>query len=178
MDARLPASSKMPAPGPQGLNRPSASMVPRALEHLANYDGDSEWLAPKAASLAPITRLIVLVPRPDVDESALARRVWSLAAPLSLKVVYVGLGRQGELEWHMRRTLASLTALTRDQNVPVQPHIAVESDWIRAVRGLWHAGDLVICSAELSLSKWGRRKRLGPALCAALGVPVGMLAVL
>ena len=170
VDAPASASSEPPAAERVGATNP---LMPVSF---ANWDSAAEWFAPRTVAPAPINRLIVLVPGPYVEETPLARRIWAIASPRSLRVLYLGLGRQGDLEFPLRRALALLAALTRDKNVPTAQHVAVASNWIAAVRGVRRTGDLVVCQAGQTLWARGGRKPLGAALNAALDVPVGVLA--
>jgi hypothetical protein len=181
MNLPSPIASKITLPStlPQRRARSNgnrAAPISPVLEPFAKSDANAEWLSPQALRPAPISRLIVLVPSPELDETALARRIWTLALPRCLRVLYLSLGHQGELEWPMRRTLATLSALTRDSQVQVAHHVASAPDWIRAVRGVWRPGDLVICMAEQSVRRWGNYIPLGAALWTTLDVPVGVLA--
>src|ERR1700720_2038974 len=71
-------------------------------------------LMPEGVSLPPARRLVVLVPYLDLDEPALSRRIWNLAAPNKLAVLYLGLSPSTSEEPHARRQLATIAALTRD----------------------------------------------------------------
>jgi hypothetical protein len=133
-------------------------------------------LFPADAPLPPARRLIVLVPEADVDEAELASRIWSLAAPRWLEVLFLGMYRGPESELRARRQLALLAAITRDERTRVDTRLEPGGDWPRAVRRIWQPGDLVVCHAEQALSGWdGGRKSLAQALMSALNTPVYVL---
>ena len=121
-------------------------------------------------------RLVVLVPDQDIDEAELARRVWSMASPRGLGVLFLSL-RHGDVEEpHLRLRLATLAAMTRDRRVHVDTHLRHERDWVQAVQNLWQTGDLVVCDAAQSLNEWNGRRSLGLTLTSELKVPVCLLA--
>jgi hypothetical protein len=132
-------------------------------------------LMPASVLLPPARRLIVLVPELDLDETALARRIWNLAAPNKLAVLYLALSPSAADEPHARRQLATLAALTRDEQVTVNTALAVETDWVSALRPLQRSGDLAVCHLEQTAPSWRGAQPLGQALCQSLRIPVHLL---
>jgi len=133
----------------------------------------AQLVIPEGQPLPPARRLMVLIPDQDTDETELARRIWALASPRGLAVVYLGLNRDFATESRARRRLATLAAVTRDDRVNVQTRLEVGVDWMRAVRALWRSGDLVVCHAEQMVRAGGLwRKPLGQALVSDLKAPV------
>ena len=132
-------------------------------------------LLPEGVELAPAGRLVVLVPDLDVDQAALARRVWNLAAPNKLSVLYLGLSTSSSEEPQARRQLASIAALTRDDWVTVNTTLVVEKDWVHALRPRLRAEDVIVCHAEQILPGWRGSRPLGRALCEILQRPVHLL---
>lgn len=135
-------------------------------------------LIPADQPLPPATRLLVLIPDQDTDETKLARRIWGLASPRHLAVVYLSLTSDALTEARARRRLATLAAVTRDDWVNVQTQLLVGADWGRAVRAWWRPGDLVVCHAEQMvpdgwLGMW--RRPLGQMLALTLKAPVYLL---
>ena len=126
--------------------------------------------------LPPARRLIVLVPDMDVDESGLAARIWALASPHGLEVLFLGTLREEQNEFRARRRLATLAAITRDNQVQVEFTVMAHSHWVRAVQGIWRPGDLVVCHAEQTAAARGwRHQPLSQALITALDAPVCIL---
>jgi hypothetical protein len=135
-----------------------------------------QLLAPANQSQPPTTRLVVLVPDEDLDEAALARQVWKLAALRQLAVVYLGWTASADTEARVRRRLANLAALTRDDKIVVSTRPALGAGWLPAIRGVWRAGDLVVAHSEQRVVLGGVFTRpLGPALLTALKAPVYVL---
>ena len=135
-----------------------------------------ELLTPESEPPAPARRLVVLVPDPDVDESELARRIWLLASPRMLKVVYVGMVQDHADESFVRQQLATLAALTRDNHTTVETQAHDDRDWLRIVRRVRQPGDQIICVAEqTTFGRGAERRSLGEALASALGAPVYLL---
>jgi hypothetical protein len=137
--------------------------------------GVMSLLMPAGVSLPPARRLVVLVPGLDLDESALSRRMWNLAAPNKLAVLYLGLSPSASEEPHARRQLATLAALTRDDWVKVSTALAVETDWVSALRPLQRSGDLIVCHSEQTRPSWRGAWPLGNVLCQTLQTPVHLL---
>jgi hypothetical protein len=132
-------------------------------------------LMPEGVNLAPARRTVVLVPDLDLDEAALARRIWSLAAGGRLSVLYVGLAASTSEEPQVRRRLATLAALTRDEWVSAATTLELGDDWLAALRPVLHAGDLIVCHAEQTVSGWRSAQSLGHELCRSLQKPVHLL---
>jgi hypothetical protein len=123
-------------------------------------------------------RLVVLVPAGALDEARLARQIWALAAAGPRPVLYVGLSRSAADEPLVRRRLASLAALTRDEQVTARTRLATEQTWLRAAQAVQRPGDEWVCAAGEQAPRWGPfgRRPLSEALRAGLGQPVNELA--
>jgi len=131
---------------------------------------------PEDEPLPPARRLVVLIPDVSTDESELARRIWSLASPRGLEVLYLGLCRDPYGEPRARRRLASLAAMTRDDWAHVETRLALGGDWVRAVQAAYRSGDLVVCHAEQTVSAWRlAHKPLSQVMLSALNSPVYVL---
>ncbi len=122
--------------------------------------------------LAPAQRLIVLVPDREVDEIELARRIWEIASPHRLAVLFLGLSRSVAEESQLRRRLINLSALTRDPSLKVETSLELGKDWMRHLRTILRKGDVLVFHSHLKLS--GRRKPAREIL-SALDVPLLML---
>lgn len=125
------------------------------------------------ASQPTVQRVIVLIPQQEMDDSGLARRIWSLAAPRSLKVLYLGLCVDVSREYRLRRRLVTLAAITRDDRVFVETQLEIGNDWLRTVKTVWRPGDMVVCHAEQIAGM--RRRPLSEAMISTLQVPVCIL---
>jgi hypothetical protein len=174
----------LPAPVDSRVFQPEASAkaltvpLPRpiAVESPRTPSAAGALLIPADQPLPPARRLIVLVPEVDVDEPELARRIWSLASPRGLEVVYVGMVQDALAESLARRRLATLAAITRDDWAHVETRLEPEGQWVQIVRRMWKPGDLIVCHAEQALSGWSlNRTSLAQSLVAALNTPVYVL---
>ena len=126
--------------------------------------------------LPPARRLVVLVPTTDVDEARFARRIWMLASTTRLDVLYVALVHEPDEESRVRRQLAMLAALTRDNLFRVETQLQSVRNWTKAIRPLLRDGDLIVCHAEQTIDTFGiRRRPLAPELVAAREAPVYVL---
>src|SRR5258708_5477015 len=137
--------------------------------------GVMSLLRPEGVALPPARRLVVLVPDLDLDDAALARRIWNLAVPNKLSVLYLGLSISASEEPHVRRQLATIAALTRDDWVKVSTRLAGETDWVAALRPLVRKDDLIVCHLEQTVSGWRGPRPLGETLCQILQLPVQLL---
>jgi hypothetical protein len=131
-------------------------------------------VVPSAKATLPATRrLVVLIPEGTVNESRLARTIWTLALPNRLSVLYLGLGKDYHTEHFAQRNLDRLAAITRDACVHVETQLYLENDWLQVIRDVSQAGDLFICHGEQTISSWGFwRKPLAQTLTTVLDVPV------
>jgi hypothetical protein len=133
------------------------------------------WL-PIEVSIPPAQRLVVLIPDMDVAESELAARIWALASPRELEVLYLGTLHEQREEFRARRRLATLAAITRDDTVRVEIRLVQDSAWLQAVQAVWRSGDLIICHAEQTTAVGGlQRVPLSQALMEELNTPVCIL---
>lgn len=133
-------------------------------------------VVPEGFSLAPTTRLLVLVPENDFDENQLSQRIWNLAAKGGLSVSFVLLSSKPGTEHFLRTRLATLVANTRDGYVAVNSKIVLGNNWIQAVNGLMRPGDLLVCLEDFKATSWGVfRRPAGQTISSSLGVPVYIL---
>jgi hypothetical protein len=130
-------------------------------------------LGGRERGLAPARRLIVLVPALDVDEAAVARRIWELAAPAGLAVLFLGLCAGSSQEPGMQRRLVTLASLTRDARIQLETRLEFGRNWLRWIRAVYRPGDVIVCDAE-QLS--GRGSKPLRQRIQALGAPVWTLA--
>lgn len=119
-----------------------------ALTPQLNFDG--------SLRLMNARRLVVLVPDQQVDDAALAKRVWSLAVSRRLSVTYLGLARDVDAEMRLRRELSLLLALTRDDRFTVETKPVARRTWLQALRAEIRPGDVVVCVASHQIARWGR----------------------
>lgn len=111
-------------------------------------------ILPDDDRVAPVRRLVVVVPDADVDESALAQCVWSLASTHEVGVLYVGMIPSPDEDSPARRRLATLAALTRDDRIAVDIQVQPDRDWLRVVQRVWHPGDWAALVADRA--EWGK----------------------
>jgi hypothetical protein len=117
-------------------------------------------------------RLVVLIPNLDIDEANVAREIWKLAFPPGLAVLFLGLCPSVNEEPRVRRRLATMAALTRDQKVSVEIQLEFGCNWIRKLKTVLEAGDMVVCHAEQYTGIW--RQPLELAL-SRLNIPILIL---
>ena len=174
-----PSAQKLPEkPGrPPAVSEPAGGM--QTTQHPAAAEASVvlpttvvQLLVPVDQPLPAARRLIVLVPDEDTDKAELARRIWTLASPRGLAVLFLGFSSSPDTEYRARRRLAALAAMTRDDRVAVETRLEFASDWLQVVKSHHRPGDLVICHAEQSVGRWGMRRPLSQSLTSALNAPV------
>jgi hypothetical protein len=130
-------------------------------------------ILPGKPVMSPTRRLVVLVPDNELDENDLARKVWRLAAPAALNVLFLSLSKDPVAEPYLRRRLATLAALTSDKQVRASARLVSERKWAKAVEIIWNPGDLLVCYARpINPSRGFQRGRPGLQLARELNAPV------
>lgn len=92
--------------------------------------------------------LILLVPNFDFIPAILANRVWEIAKGTSSSILFLGLVSEAESESKVRRDLATLSAMLKDNQIFIKTEISFGKDWVDAVKSSLRAGDMVVCSDE------------------------------
>ncbi len=115
------------------------------------------------------SRLVVLVPDCDIDETELASRIWKMASSHRLGVLFLGLSRTISEEASLRRRLINLSALTRDPSITVETRLEFGKDWLVVLRSFLGIEDVLIFLTGHNLN--GRGKPSMETL-SVLGVPV------
>lgn len=120
---------------------PTRQQIQSGLQTAANT---IQVLSPGQA-LPEAKRLVVLAPILELAQDArLPQRIWHLAAPGKVPVVYLAIAEDYDSEMSARRRLTLLAAITRDTRVPVEIHIAHNSSWVEALRPFTRPGDIIL----------------------------------
>jgi hypothetical protein len=93
-------------------------------------------------------RLIVLVPEGEGDIVSAALKIWGLANALGRKVQFLALCKDIDYEPRLRRQLATLAAMVRDDFIMVDTKLEFGKNWLRFVKANWHEGDVIVCFSE------------------------------
>lgn len=117
------------------------------------------------SDLEPVRRFVVPVTNPDVDLTAIARRVWELANATGSRVQFIGLCEDARQELGLRRTLATISAMVNDGNVFAESEIVSGRGWINSLQSRLLEGDTVVC--------WG--KEHADLLHVNLDIPVYLI---
>lgn len=125
--------------------------------------------------LHPARRLVVLVPSDEIDEQALAYRVWQLADCSGLSVLFVTLVSDEALISYHRRRLVGLAAMTKFTHIHTDTSIQTHKKWPSSLTNVLQTGDLLVCLAENRSPGLFHRKALGERLSTNLGLPVYVL---
>jgi hypothetical protein len=123
----------------------------------------------------PTQRLIVLVPAGEVDEHALARRVWELAASSGLSVLYLALSPDADQVSTQCLRLVNLAALTSYPRVRADTNVHSEKNWSKVLRRTLQPGDLLVCLAADRTPGIFQRQALAKRLAVELSVTVYQL---
>lgn len=129
-------------------------------------------LVPEHASFpksAVVRRLIVLMPA-NVDCTAINHRIWELANESNSTVQLLALYKDPDQEPSLRRDLITMAALIQDANVPVEIKIEKGTNWLEAVKHIYHTGDMIVCPFEQPVGI--QRKPLTQILESKLKVPI------
>jgi len=119
-------------------------------------------------------RLIVLFPASELDTPELEQRIWEIARSLHLNILLVSLINDFDEETQVRRNLVTMAAVIKDPYVSTDILIAHGNDWVRQVRKIWQAGDVVACFAGQRVG--AMRKPLDQLLKSSLGTTIYILA--
>ena len=134
---------------------------------------EDRLVLPEGFTLAPIQRLVTLVPENDFDENKLSQRIWNLAALGTLSVSFVALYSVKVAEHFLRRRLATIAANTRDRSVRVNTKFVPGNNWIQAVKDILQPGDLVVCLEHHKITNWGVvRRPIDLVISSSLNIPV------
>lgn len=133
-------------------------------------------LFPEKPVLTSSRRLVVIVPRGNIAENTLARRIWQLASTSGLGVLYVAIAPDNEQVPYYHRRLADLTMMTSNDRLHAYTHISYENDWVTVVRQILQPGDVLVCMANHMVFKnFVQRIKLGEELVKIGKAPVYML---
>ena len=133
-------------------------------------------LIPDDLPMAPIRRLVVLIPPGEVDERSLARRVYHLASSSHNNVIYLAIDPESEISPLQRRQLASLASLTTGKDVYIEVKLCAEKTWFQALDKILGPGDLLVCLADHPVYDYFiLRRKLGERLAGHVTVPVYLL---
>ncbi len=118
-------------------------------------------------------RLIVLLPATDSDAPNLSHVIWELAQTHKLNVLLISLSNDFEEESQLRRKLITMAAIIRDPYVSTDILIGHGRNWVKQVKKIWQAGDVVACYAGQKVGLL--RKPLDQLLRSSLDAPIYIL---
>jgi len=101
-------------------------------------------------TLSATHRLLVLMPDVDFNVGQLARRVVEITCLETMTVVFIANTVEKKDEYRVRRRLATLAALMRDECARVETHFTLDQNWARVLNALYQRGDVIVCYAEQS----------------------------
>lgn len=130
---------------------------------------------PDESSTLAIARIVVPIAPSDLDEALLGRLVWQLATAAQVGVLLLAKTADPQEDSLVRRRLATLAALVRCRQSPVELALVSASNWIRALRQVVREGDLIVCPSEEASVSRPSRKTLADLVISDLGLPAYLL---
>lgn len=130
-------------------------------------------LVPDRIPPVPTRRLVVFVPNGEMDDKALARRVWLLAGDSGLNVLYLALTPSDPWDANHRRRLTDLALMTSGNDVRAQAIVSKHQNWLSAFAEIQRPGDLAVCQEGHWVAEhilW--RRPLGELLVESAELPV------
>ncbi len=100
------------------------------------------------ATFSATRRLIVLMPDVNFNVAHLARRVVEITCLEDITIVFIANAAEKKDEYRVRRRLATLAALMRDECARVETHFTLDQNWARVLNILYQRGDVIVCQAE------------------------------
>lgn len=166
------------SPAEQSVNpkREISAILPGyALQERAEARRD-RLIAPENYPLQATRRLLVVTPEGELEDETLARRVWQLASPAGLQVLFLGRTTKAENTAAVRRRVALLAAAVQQGEVEARASVASGKSWQQAVQEALRVGDVLVCVGEHRVRQLGlRRQRLGEVLATAFMAPVYLI---
>lgn len=104
-----------------------------------------------SASIADVQlgrRLVVLVPRLDINLPAFANRVWELAKATGSHILLLGQFDEAYQESQLRRDVVTLSAMLTDEKISVESKISFGKDWAHLIKNNLQAADMLVHLAE------------------------------
>ncbi len=122
------------------------------------------------------SRLVVLVPDRDVDETAFARKIWALVGRRRTSILFVSLVTNSKYGPRAQRRLITLAAVTQDRFYDIRTRIFFGRSWIKGLEEIVRPGDLIVChSSQRSRSYFGEDTALADLVISRIKVPVCIL---
>ena len=121
----------------------------------------------------PSERLVVLIPDEESVDNELAHRIWVLASPSGLQVLFLALCSDAGEEVNLRRQLVTQAAAIQDNRVSVGIQIEYGNDWIEKLKPVLRPGDTIVCFAGQQTG-WQHRP-LSQVLSSNFKAPVHIL---
>ena len=121
-------------------------------------------------------RLVVLVPKPEINSLVLGRKIWDLARPRRIKVLYLHVARNLDEELRALHTMAELSAVTHDPMLQVDTQVLLNKSWPDVIKRIWTPGDLIVCFANQTINEhFLRHKPISLVLETKLHVPTFLI---
>jgi hypothetical protein len=121
----------------------------------------------------PGRRLIVLFPASESNSPDLAHRIWEIARSLKANVLLLSITNDYAEEARLRRNLITLAAVIKDPDVATDILIGHGHDWMRHIKTVWQAGDVVACYEDQKVGLM--HKPLDQVVRSNLGAPIYLL---
>jgi hypothetical protein len=121
----------------------------------------------------PARRLIVPIQNPDMDLTAVTRRIWDLAETTDAHIQFFGLCQDAALEPSLRRALVTMAAMLNYDRVTADSEIIFGGEWVATLQSRLQPGDMLICWDEPSAVPF--QKTLRQVLQSNLDIPLYLI---
>lgn len=155
--------------------RPAELLPGLAVTGIPGTETDYLWF-PEGATNHPFSRLVVMVPAGELDDEEFALRAGRLGKTMGLEVVFLALATGPDRDSTMRRRMANLNAYAGGRSIPTTTLWSAERNWLKALRKVQRAGDLVVCpEGHPAAGRPFRKQQLAHEIVLKLGAPVYVL---
>jgi hypothetical protein len=127
-------------------------------------------------AIPEFTRLVVLVPDRDADETFFARKIWSLLPRRRVEVLFVTLVTDSNYGPTAQRRLVTLAAITQDIFYRISTRVIFGRSWVQGLAELSRPGDLVVChSCQHARAMFREDADLADLVVSQINAPVYVL---
>ncbi len=121
------------------------------------------------SALANTRRIIVIIAGAD-EENELVFRILSVAKPLGLAVLLLGICPGPLEESELRRSLITMAAFLRDAGLSTEIRIEYERGWVEKMKAIQRPGDMLACYERQNA--WPQLRPLSQVLTSASDAPL------
>jgi hypothetical protein len=152
-DLTIPTDTQASTPDGAGDSNALSVLLPEFLNGALPPRGDDFRLTLGSQPLVRATRLVVLIPDVEFDQFELVRRIWQIALPGRLSVLFIALASDEQSAAVFHQRLTNLAFLIADPRLRVTKTTMTGLSWSAALRRTLQPGDLLVCLDGLWVRK-------------------------